>query len=257
MYEKNENDVKEYKIEGRNPVAEAIRSGREIDKIFIKKGNLEGSIIPIIKKAKEKGIVISEVEGRKLDSMSETGSHQGIIAYVAAVGYCTIDEILKTAEEKNEPPFVIICDKISDPRNLGSVIRTANCAGVHGIIIPKRGGAGLGAAAAKAAAGAEEYTKLCKVTNIARTVDELKEKGLWIAGADFGGTPMYSADLTGALGIVIGSEGFGISRLVREKCDFSVTIPMFGEISSLNASVAAALLMYEAVRQRRPDIYIK
>lgn len=241
---------KQDKIEGRNPVAEAIRSGREIDKIFVKKGKLEGSIIPIIRKAKEKGIVVIETEKQKLDAMSETGNHQGIIACAAMSRYYTVDEVLKSAEEKNEAPFIIICDKICDPHNLGSIIRTANCAGVHGVIIPKRGGVGLNAAAAKSAAGAEEYTKVCRVTNIARTIDELKEKGLWIAGADFGGQNLYSADMTGALGIVIGSEGSGISRLVKEKCDFTVTVPMFGEISSLNASVAAALLMYEAVRQR-------
>lgn len=230
---------------------EAIRSGREIDKILVKKGNLEGSIIPIIKKAKERGIIVSEVEKQKLDSISETGNHQGIIAYVAANQYYTIDDILKTAEEKNEPPFVIICDKICDPHNLGSIIRTANCVGVHGIIIPKRGGVGLNSVVAKSSAGAVEYTKVCKVTNIARTIDELKEKGLWIAGAEFGGNDMYSSDMTGAFGLVIGSEGEGISRLVKEKCDFLVSIPMFGDITSLNASVAAAVLMYESVRQRK------
>ncbi len=239
------------KIEGRNAVAEALRSGREIDKILVKKGKLEGSVIPIIKKAKEAGIVVSEVEKQKLDSISETGNHQGIIAYAAAYRYYTIDDILKTAAEKDEPPFVIICDKITDPHNLGAIIRTANCTGVHGVIIPKRGGAVLNSTAAKAAAGAAEYTKVCKVTNIARTIDELKEKGLWIAGGGFGGENIYSADMTGALGIVIGSEGDGISRLVKEKCDFLVSIPMFGEISSLNASAAAAVLMYEAVRQKK------
>jgi len=242
------------KIEGRNPVSEALKSGREIDKIFIKKGNLEGSIIPIIKKARERGIIISEVEKHKLDSMSETGNHQGIIACVAASRYYTIDEIIKAAEEKGEPPFIIICDKISDPHNLGSILRTAECAGVHGVIIPKRSGAGLNAAVAKASAGAVEYTKVCKVTNIARCIEELKDKGLWIAGAEFGGQDMYKSDMTGAFGLVIGSEGEGISRLVREKCDFLVSIPMYGNINSLNASVAAAVLMYESVRQRNNKI---
>lgn len=233
-------------IIGRNPVTEAIRSGREIDKILIKKGNYEGSIVPIIKKAKQKGIIIQEVEKQKLDQIADGGNHQGIAAYTAAHEYATVEDILA----RSENPLVIICDKITDPHNLGSVLRTANCVGAAGVIIPKRNGAGLNSVVAKTSAGAVEYTPVARVTNIAQTIDKLKDNGLWIAGADMDGEEMYSANLTGGMGIVIGSEGEGISRLVKEKCDFLVKIPMFGEINSLNASVAAAVLMYEATRQR-------
>lgn len=233
-------------IIGRNPVMEAIRSDREIDKILIKKGNYEGSIVPIIKKAKQRGIIIQEVEKQKLDQIADGGNHQGIVAYTAAHEYATVDEILA----RSESPLVIICDKITDPHNLGSIIRCANCVGAAGVIIPKRNGVGLSSVVAKTSAGAVEYTPVARVTNISQTIDLLKEKGLWIAGADMDGEEMYSANLTGGIGLVIGSEGEGISRLVKEKCDFLVKIPMFGEINSLNASVAAAVLMYEASRQR-------
>ncbi len=238
------------KIEGRNPVMEALRAGREIDKILVKKGKPEGSVIPIIKKAKALGIVVQEVEKQKLDSISESDNHQGVIAYAAVHEYATVADILNRAKEKGEDPFVLICDKITDPHNLGSILRTANCVGAHGIIIPKRNSVGLNSTVAKTSAGAMEYTPVAKVTNIARTIDELKEQGMWIAGAQMDGEEMYKANLTGSIGIVIGSEGEGISRLVSEKCDFHVSIPMCGEINSLNASVAASVLMYEVLRQR-------
>ena len=240
----------EDKIIGRNPVMEAIRAGHEIDKIFVKKGAAEGSIVSIIKKAKERGIIVTETEKQKLDAMAEGANNQGIVALAAVCPYASVGDILQRAEEKGKPPFVIICDKITDPHNLGSIIRTANCVGADGIIVPKRNSVGLSAVVSKTAAGALEYTPVAKVTNIARTIDELKDKGLWIAGADMDGENMYQSNLTGAIGLVIGSEGEGISRLVREKCDFLVSIPMYGEINSLNASVAAAVMMYEISRQR-------
>lgn len=238
------------KIIGRNPVLEAIRSGREIDKILIKKGGAEGSINAIIKKARERGIVVQEVERQKLNSIAGGENHQGVIAFAAAHEYASVKDILSLAEKKNEPPFIIICDGLTDPHNLGSVLRTANCVGANGVIIPKRGGVGLNSVVAKTSAGAVEYTPVARVTNIARTIDELKDAGLWITGADMDGTPMYDIDLKGAVGLVIGAEGEGLSRLVKEKCDFIASIPMSGEINSLNASAAAAVLMYEVVRQR-------
>ncbi len=235
---------------GRNPVLEAIKSGRPIDKILIKKGKYEGSMVPLIKKAKEMGIIIQETDRAKLDALAEGENHQGVIAYVSAHSYVSVDDILKNAEDKGEAPFVIICDKITDPHNLGAIIRTANCVGAHGVIIPKRSSAGINSTVAKTSAGAVEYTGVAKVTNIADTIDKLKKKGLWIAAADMDGESMYKTDLKGALGIVVGSEGSGVSRLVKEKCDFIISIPMYGEINSLNASVAAGVVMYEAVRQR-------
>ena len=236
----------EDKIIGRNPILEAIRSDREIDKILVKKGAFEGSLIPIIKKAKEKGIIVQEVEKQKLDKIAEGENHQGIIAFAATCEYVPFEELLADAENK----MIIICDKITDPHNLGSILRTANCVGAAGVIIPKRNSVGLNSVVAKTSAGAVEYTKVSRVTNVAQTIDKLKEKGFWIAGADMNGEEMYSANLKGSIGLVIGSEGEGISRLVKEKCDFLVKIPMFGEINSLNASVAAAVLMYEVVRQK-------
>lgn len=233
-------------IIGRNPVAEAIRSGREIDKILIKKDGMEGSIVPIIKKAKQKGIIVQEVEKQKLDRLADGGNHQGIAAFTAAHEYASVEDILS----RSENPLIIICDKITDPHNLGSILRTANCVGASGVIIPKRNSVGLNGIVAKTSVGAVEYTPVARVTNIVQTIDTLKEKGFWVAGADMNGEEMYSSNLTGSLCLVIGSEGEGISRLVKEKCDFLVKIPMFGEINSLNASVAAAVLMYEASRQR-------
>ena len=241
----------EDKIIGRNPVLEAIKSGKLIDYMLIKKGRYEGSIVPIVKKAKENGIIVQEVAKEKLDALSEGGNHQGVVAFVSAHDYATVEDILKKAADKGEPPFVIICDKITDPHNLGAIIRTANCVGAHGVIIPKRGSVGVNSVVVKTSAGAAMYTPVAKVTNIAATLDELKKAGLWIAAADMDGEEMYKIDLKGALGIVIGSEGEGISRLVREKCDFIASIPMAGDINSLNASVAAGVLMYEALRQRR------
>ncbi len=241
----------EDKIIGRNPILEAIRSDRSIDKILVKKGKYEGSIVPIIKKAKDAGIVIQEVDKAKLDAIAGGGNHQGVIAYVSAYEYSTVKDILEKAAAKGEPPFVIICDKITDPHNLGAIIRTANCAGAHGVIIPKRNSAGLSSVVAKTSAGAAEYTPVAKVTNIASAIDDLKKEGMWIVAADMDGEEMYKIDLKGSLGIVVGSEGEGIGRLVKEKCDFIASIPMAGEINSLNASVAAGVLMYEALRQRR------
>lgn len=240
----------EDKIYGRNPVLEAIRHGREIDKILIKKGGTDGSVNVIVKKAKDLGIIISEVDKQKLDSICGGENHQGVVAYTAVHEYATVKDILKKAADKGQPPFIIICDKITDPHNLGSIIRTANCAGVDGIIIPKRNSVGLNAVVAKTSAGAVEYTPVARVTNIAQTVEALKKEGVWVAGADMDGEPMGKCDLKGALALVIGNEGEGISHLVKEKCDFLVSIPMFGDINSLNASVAAAVLTYEAVRQR-------
>ncbi len=238
------------KIIGRNPVLEAIKSGREIDKIIVKKGEKEGSLLPLIRKAKEAGITVTEADRQKLDALSEGGNHQGVIAYVAMHSYCEVKDILASAREKGRPPFVIVLDKITDPHNFGSILRTANCVGADGVIIPKRGNVGLNEVVVKTSAGAALYVPVAKVTNIARTIDELKKEGLWVAGAEAGGQVMYKTDLKGAIALVIGSEGEGISRLVKEKCDFLVEIPMFGDVNSLNASVAAAVLMYEIVRQR-------
>lgn len=240
----------EDKIIGRNPVAEAIKSGREIDKIIVKKGEIEGSLVPIIKKAKQAGIPVIEADRQKLDKLSDGGNHQGIVAFCAAHSYAEVSDILKNAADKGHAPFIIILDKITDPHNFGSIIRTANCAGADGIIIPKRGSAGLNEIVAKTSAGAIEYTPVAKVTNIAQTIEKLKKEGIWIAGAEAGGEVMYKTDLSGPIALVIGSEGEGISHLVREKCDFLCEIPMYGEINSLNASCAAAVLMYEIVRRR-------
>ena len=237
-------------IIGRNPVMEAIRSGRTIEKILIKKGKYEGSIVPLVKKAKEQRIIIQETERQKLDALAEGGNHQGVVAYVSDFAYCSVNDILERAAERGEAPFVVLLDKITDPHNLGAIIRTAECAGVHGIIIPKRGSVGVNGTVEKTSAGAAEHMPVAKVTNLAQTIDALKEKGMWFAAADMDGEEMYSVDLKGSLGLVIGSEGSGVSRLVKEKCDFIATIPMKGRINSLNASVAGGILMYEALRQR-------
>ena len=239
----------EGRIIGRNPVLEAIKSGREIDKIIVKKGDYEGSLAVIIKKAKSLKIPVVEADKAKLDSLSEGGNHQGVIAMAAAHSYVDIRDMIKAAKEKTSP-MIIILDKITDPHNFGSILRTANCAGASGIVIPKRSGVGLSEVVAKTSAGAVEYTPVAKVTNIAETVELLKKEGFWVAGAEADGELMYKTDLTGAIALVIGSEGEGISRLVKEKCDFLCRIPMFGEINSLNASVAAGIMMYEAVRQK-------
>lgn len=241
----------ENKIIGRNPVAEALKSGINIEKIMIKKGKQEGSIIPLIGKAKSAGIFVQEVDKNKLDALADGENHQGIIAFVCEYSYSTVEDILACAKDRGESPFVIICDKITDPHNLGAIIRTADCVGAHGVIIPKRNSAVLNSVVAKTSAGAVMHMNVAQVSNISSCILKLKEEGLWIAGADMDGNLMYSCDLTGALGLVIGSEGDGISRLVKENCDFLVSIPMAGKISSLNASVAASVLMYEAVRQRQ------
>ena len=235
-------------IAGRNAVTEALRSGREIERILIADGS-EGSISKIVALAKERGISVRFEDRRALDRITDE-VHQGVVAYAAAAKYSSVSEILRTAEERGEDPFIMILDDIEDPHNLGAIMRTAECAGAHGIIIGKDRAAGLTETVAKASAGAIEYMKVAQVTNIARTVDQLKEKGVWIAACDMDGDEYTKADLTGAIGLVIGNEGKGISRLVREKCDFVVSIPMVGKISSLNASNAASILMYEVVRQR-------
>ncbi len=238
-------------IEGRNAVTAALKSGRQIDKIYIKKGENKGSLLTIIAKARDKNIQIVEVDQKKLDSMSETGVHQGVIARIPPYEYKTVDDILNIAKEKGEPPFIVILDHLEDPHNLGSIIRTANCAGVHGVIISKHDGVTLTAAAVKASAGAASFTPVARVSNIAQTVDYLKEQGVWVTGADAAGDrSIYEADLKGAVALVVGGEDKGISRLTASKCDFLVGIPMKGDVNSLNASVAAALMIYEAMKQR-------
>ena len=237
-------------IVGRNAIKEAITSKREIEYVMISKGEKKGSIVQIISLAKKNGILIKEVDPKKLDFLSSDVPHQGIVALVSAHKYSTVDEILNFAKGKNELPFIIIADGIEDPHNLGAIIRTAECAGAHGIIIPKRHSVGLTSTVLKATAGALEYMKVARVTNISRTIDELKSKGLWIYCADMNGTTWYETDLTGPIGLVIGSEGFGVSRIVKEKCDVILSLPLCGKINSLNASVAAGILMYEINRQR-------
>lgn len=240
----------EFTLEGRNAVIEAYRAGKTIDKLFVLEHCKEGSMNTVLREAKKHDTVINYVKKERLDQMSETGKHQGVIAYIAAFEYATVDDILKKAEDKGEPPFVVILDDIEDPHNLGAIIRTANLAGAHGVIIPKHRAAGLTATAVKASAGAVSYTPVAKVTNISKTIEELKYKGLWFVCADMGGTTMYDLDLKGPIGLVVGNEGKGVSRLVKEKCDFIASIPMFGDIDSLNASVATGVLAYEIVRQR-------
>ena len=241
----------EGQLEGRNAITEALKSGRTIDKVFIAAGDTDRALQHLAAQAKEAGAVVVPVDRRKLDMMSTTRSHQGIIALAAAREYYSLDELLAVAEEKGEAPLLVICDELSDPHNLGAILRTAECAGAHGVIIPKRRSVGLTATVSKASAGAVEYIKVARVTNINAAISELKEKGVWIFGtAAEGSVPMYQADLTVPAAIVIGSEGDGMSRLVRQNCDVTVHIPMKGQINSLNASNAASILLYEAVRQR-------
>ena len=237
-------------IEGRNAVLEAFRSGKCVDKLFILDGCQDGPVRTIAREARKKDTIINYVSKERLDQLSETHAHQGVIAQVAAYEYSTVEEILARAEEKGEPPFLILLDNVEDPHNLGAIIRTANLAGAHGVIIPKRRAVGLTSTVAKTSAGAINYTPVAKVTNIVRTIEQLKEKGIWFVCADMGGETMYDLDLTGPMGLVIGNEGEGVSRLVREACDFTASIPMKGDIDSLNASVAAGVLAYEIVRQR-------
>ena len=241
----------EGQLEGRNAITEALKAGRTIDKVFVAAGDTDRGLQRLAAEAKEAGAVVVPVDSRKLDQMSTTRSHQGIIALAAAHDYYTIDDLLEEAASRGEAPLLVICDELSDPHNLGAIMRSAECAGAHGIIIPKRRSVGLTATVAKASAGAVEYMKVARVTNINNAINELKEKGVWIFGtAAEGSIPMYKADLTGPAAIVIGNEGDGMSQLVRKNCDVMVHIPMKGKISSLNASAAASILLYEAVRQR-------
>lgn len=240
----------ELTIEGRNAVIEAFRSGKTIDKVFILDGCKDGPIQTVLREAKKQDTIINYVKKERLDQMSETGKHQGVLAYAAAYEYATVDEMLQTAAEKGEAPFLILLDGIEDPHNLGSIIRTANQAGAHGVIIPKRRAAGLTATVAKASAGALNYTPVAKVTNLPKTMEALKKQGMWFVCGEMDGESMYSLDLTGPMGLVIGNEGNGVSRLVKENCDFLAAIPMFGNIDSLNASVAMGVLSYEILRQR-------
>lgn len=240
----------EQKIEGRNAVLEAFRSGKTIDKLFVLDGCQDGPVRTIVREAKKHDTIVNFVPKERLDSMSETGHHQGVMAYAAAYEYAEVEDILKIAEEKGEPPFLFLLDGIEDPHNLGAIIRTANLAGAHGVIIPKRRAVGLTATVARTSAGALNYTPVAKVTNMAATIEDLKKRGIWFVCADMGGESMYHLNLTGPIGLVIGNEGEGVSRLVKEKCDMIASIPMKGDIDSLNASVATGVLAYEIVRQR-------
>ena len=240
----------ELTIEGRNAVMEAFRSGKPIDKIFVLDGCQDGPIRSITREARKQDTIINYVSKDRLDQMSSTGKHQGVIAFAAAYEYSTVEDMLNLAKEKGEPPFLFLLDNIEDPHNLGAIIRTANLAGAHGVIIPKRRAVGLTATVAKTSAGALNYTPVAKVTNLAATIEELKKEGLWFVCADMDGDVMYRCNLKGPIGLVIGNEGEGVGRLVKEKCDFTASIPMKGDIDSLNASVAAGVLAYEIVRQR-------
>ena len=237
-------------IEGRNAVIEAFRSGKTVDKLFVLDGCQDGPVLTIKREAKKQNSLIKYVTKERLDPLSENGKHQGVIAYTSAYQYAEVEDMLKKAREKGEPPFLFLLDNIEDPHNLGAIIRTANLAGAHGVIIPKNRAVGLTAAVARASAGALNYTPVAKVTNLGQTIEELKKEGLWFVCADMDGTTMYQLDLKGPIGLVIGSEGDGVGRLVKEKCDFVASIPMKGDIDSLNASVAAGVLAYEIVRQR-------
>ncbi len=238
------------KTEGRNAVLEALRSGRPVEKVFLLDGCQDGPIRSIVREAKKQHILVQFVPRERLDRMSETGKHQGAIALVAAYEYASVEDMLKKAEEKGEPPFLILLDNIEDPHNLGAIIRTANMAGAHGVIIPKRRAVGLTAVVARTSAGALNYTPVAKVTNLVRTMEELKKRGLWFVCADMDGQPMYQVDMRGPTGLVIGNEGEGVGRLVKGACDLTASVPVKGDIDSLNASVAAGVLAYEVVRQR-------
>ena len=242
--------INESKIEGRNAVIEALRSEKPVDKLYILDGCQDGPVMTIKRMAKNKDIFVKYVAKERLDQMSDTGHHQGVIAMAAAYEYAEVEYILQKAKEKEEAPFIFLLDNIEDPHNLGAIIRTANLAGAHGVIIPKNRAVGLTATVARTSAGALNYTPVARVTNISKTIEELKKEGLWFVCADMGGETMYKLNLTGPIGLVIGNEGEGVSRLVREKCDFIASIPMKGDIDSLNASVAAGVLAYEIVRQR-------
>ena len=238
------------RVEGRNPVLEALRSGRGVDKIYVQAGLQDGPIQTILREARKRDAIITFVAKERLNQMSETGNHQGVIAAVASYRYAEVEEILERAREKGEAPFLILLDEIEDPHNLGAIIRTANLAGAHGVIVTKRRASGLTATVARASAGAVNYTPVAKVTNLANTMEALKKEGIWFVCADMSGTRMYDLDLRGPIGLVIGNEGSGVGQRIREKCDFIASIPMKGDIDSLNASVAAGVLAYEIVRQR-------
>lgn len=240
----------EFTIEGRNAVIEAFRAGKTIDKLFVLDGCHDGPVATIVREAKKRDTIIQYVGKERLDHMSASGKHQGVIAFAAAYEYASVEDILREAQKRNEPPFIILLDNIEDPHNLGAVIRTANLAGAHGVIIPKRRAAGLTATVARTSAGALNYTPVAKVTNLSATIDELKKQGMWFVCGDMDGELMYRLDLKGPIGLVVGNEGEGVSRLVKEKCDFAAKIPMRGNIDSLNVSVAAGVLAYEIVRQR-------
>ena len=242
--------MEEFTIEGRNAVIEALRSGKPIDKLYILDGCQDGPVSTIKREAKKTDVIIKFVDKERLDQMSQTGHHQGVIAQCAAYEYAEVEGILQNARNKGEDPFIILLDNIEDPHNLGAIIRSANLAGAHGVIIPKNRAVGLTATVARCSAGALNYTPVAKVTNIGRCIEDLKKQGVWFACADMDGQVMYKQNLTGPIGLVIGNEGDGVSRLVKEKCDFVCSIPMKGDIDSLNASVAAGVLMYEVVRQR-------
>lgn len=244
------NTQNENLVEGRNAVLETFRSGRSVDRLYVLDGCQDGPVKTIMREARKQKTVINYVEKSRLDHLSETGKHQGVIAIAAAYEYSTVEQMLENARSRGEAPFLILLDGIEDPHNLGAIIRTANQSGAHGVIIPKRRAVGLTATVAKASAGALNYTPVARVTNLVSTMESLKKEGLWFVCADMGGTSMYDLDLKGSIGLVIGSEGEGVSRLVRETCDFIAAIPMKGEIDSLNASVAAGILAYEIVRQR-------
>ncbi|MDO4475531.1 MAG: 23S rRNA (guanosine(2251)-2'-O)-methyltransferase RlmB [Lachnospiraceae bacterium] len=243
-------ELSEDMLEGRNAVIEAFRSGRTVDKLFVQEGVMDGPIQTILREATKHQTIVQKVSRDRLDQMSQTGHHQGVIARVAAFAYAEVEDILNKAREAGEAPFIFVLDEIEDPYNLGAIIRTANLAGAHGVIIPKRHAATLTSTVMKTSAGALNYTPVAKVTNIVSTMENLKKEGLWFVCADMDGEQMYRQNLTGPIGLVIGNEGKGVSRLVREKCDFITSIPMFGQIDSLNASVAAGVLAYEIVRQR-------
>ena len=245
-----ESRFQENKVEGRNAVLEAFRSGRAVDKLFVLDGCQDGPVRSILREAKKKDTIISFVKKERLDQMSETGKHQGVIAVTAAYQSAEIEDILALAQKKEEPPFLFFLDNIEDPHNLGAIIRTANLVGAHGVVIPKRRAVGLTATVARTSAGALNYTPVAKVTNLVHTIEELKKEGLWFVCADMGGSTMYEVNLKGPIGLVIGNEGEGVSRLVKETCDFTASIPMRGDIDSLNASVAAGVLAYEILRQR-------
>nr|WP_296960196.1 23S rRNA (guanosine(2251)-2'-O)-methyltransferase RlmB [uncultured Mediterraneibacter sp.] len=248
--EEHQNNEHTLVIEGRNAVLEAFRSGKPIDKVFVLDGCQDGPIRTIVREAKKHDALLNFVTKERLSQISETGKHQGVVAYAAAYEYSTVEDMLALAKERGEDPFILLLDNIEDPHNLGAIIRTANLAGAHGVIIPKRRAVGLTATVAKTSAGALNYTPVAKVTNLVKTMEELKEEGLWFVCADMDGEEMYQMNLTGPIGLVIGNEGEGVSRLVKENCDFVAGIPMKGEINSLNASVAAGVLAYEIVRQR-------